>query len=97
MGGPVSSKFRIIFREEIVEKIKSGKTLIVDRYCYSGVAYSMSNGFSKEWCKMPDVGLPEPDLLFFMDIDPEQTKSRGNYGEEIYEKLDFQKKVYSNF
>ena len=46
---------------------------------------------------MPDVGLPQPDLLFFMDISPEETQTRGNYGEEIYEKLEFQKEVYDNF
>ncbi|KAJ3311133.1 hypothetical protein HDV04_003096 [Boothiomyces sp. JEL0838] len=39
----------------------------------------------------------EPDLVLFFDLDPELAIQRGDYGTERYEKLEFQKKVYSNF
>jgi dTMP kinase len=74
-----------------------GKILILDRYCYSGVAYSMSNGLNHSWCRAPDSGLPKPDLVLFMNLTPEKAAERGGFGEEIYEKLEFQKKVFENF
>ncbi|XP_019261051.1 PREDICTED: thymidylate kinase-like isoform X2 [Nicotiana attenuata] len=33
------------------EKLRSGTTLIVDRYSYSGVAFSSAKGLHTEWCK----------------------------------------------
>lgn len=33
-------------------KLKSGTTLIVDRYSYSGVAFSSAKGLDFEWCKV---------------------------------------------
>jgi len=50
-----------------------------------------------EWCKSPDVGLPKPDAVIFLDLPIEKAMERGAFGEERYEKEDFQKKVYKNF
>lgn len=33
-------------------KLQSGITLIVDRYAYSGVAFSAAKGLDIEWCKV---------------------------------------------
>ena len=41
----------------------------------------------------PDRGLVKPDLTFFIDANADTIKSRANYGEERYEKVEFQKKV----
>ena len=41
----------------------------------------------------PQVGLPAPDLLLYMSISPEVSEQRGEFGEEVYEKLGFQSKV----
>jgi len=41
-------------------KLKTGKTLIVDRYSYSGVAFSSAKGLDIEWCKVKDF------LYFFI-------------------------------
>ena len=46
---------------------------------------------------MTDTGLPKPDLVFYMQADPEILAKRGNYGEERYEKIEFQKKVKQHF
>lgn len=73
-------------------------TLIVDRYAYSGVCFTAAKpGQSFEWCKGPDVGLPEPDTVFFLDLPIDLSMRRGNFGEERYEKEDFQRRVYANF
>ena len=33
-------------------KLKTGTTLIVDHYSYSGVAFSSAKGLGVEWCKV---------------------------------------------
>ncbi|KAG8639805.1 thymidylate kinase isoform X2 [Manihot esculenta] len=74
-------------------QLKSGTTLVVDRYSYSGVAFSSAKGLDFEWCKAPEIGLLAPDLVLYLDIPPEKAAERGGYGGERYEKLEFQRKV----
>ncbi|KAI4828867.1 hypothetical protein KUCAC02_022939 [Chaenocephalus aceratus] len=50
-------------RWELVRRLEQGTTLVVDRYAFSGVAFTSAKpGFCLEWCMKPDVGLPKPDL-----------------------------------
>jgi len=107
----------------IIETLKSGTSIICDRYAFSGIAFSASkiapeqtikaSGSSSssttttipparsilpyDWCRAPDVGLPAPDLTFFLDVSPEQAEARGGYGEERYEKKDLQGRVRQMF
>ncbi|KAK2969804.1 hypothetical protein RJ640_028084 [Escallonia rubra] len=69
-------------------KLRTGKTLIVDRYSYSGVAFSSAKGLDIEWCKAPEMGLLAPDL---------KAAERGGYGGERYEQLEFQRKVAKSY
>ncbi|KAK9669857.1 hypothetical protein RND81_13G159300 [Saponaria officinalis] len=80
-------------RSLMEDKLKAGTTLIVDRYSYSGVAFSSAKGLDFEWCKAPEAGLLAPDLVLYLDVPPEKAAERGGYGGERYERLDFQKKV----
>ncbi|CAN1133606.1 Thymidylate kinase [Linum perenne] len=80
-------------RSLMESKLRSGTTLIVDRYSYSGVAFSSAKGLDLEWCKAPEFGLPAPDMVLYLDIPPEKAAERGGYGGERYEQLEFQKKV----
>ncbi|KAJ4822533.1 dTMP kinase [Turnera subulata] len=80
-------------RSLMESKLKSGTTLIVDRYSYSGVAFSSAKGLDVEWCKAPEIGLLAPDLVLYLDIPPEKAAERGGYGGERYERLEFQRKV----
>ncbi|XP_047317499.1 thymidylate kinase [Impatiens glandulifera] len=82
-------------RQLMEAKLKSGTTLIVDRYSYSGVAFSSAKGFDMSWCKAPDVGLLAPDVVLYLQIPPEKAAERGGYGNERYEQLEFQRKVAS--
>jgi thymidylate kinase len=80
-------------REELLRKLQAGTTLIVDRYAYSGVAFTAAKGLpglDRAWCTAPDAGLPAPDAVFFLSLTVEQAAARGGYGEERYEKADFQ-------
>ncbi|KAJ6424055.1 hypothetical protein OIU84_024933 [Salix udensis] len=74
-------------------QLKNGTTLIIDRYSYSGVAFSSAKGLDIEWCKAPEVGLLAPDIVLYLDIPPEKAAERGGYGGERYEQLEFQRKV----
>ena len=82
---------------QIEEELAKGNHVVCDRYAFSGVAFTSAKGLDFDWCKNPDVGLPAPDKVFYLDIDPEDAKKRAEFGNERYEKLDFQKKVGAIF
>ncbi|XP_069752542.1 thymidylate kinase isoform X2 [Narcine bancroftii] len=82
----------------IREKLQNGITLIVDRYAFSGVAFtSAKSGFNLEWCKQADVGLPKPDVILFLNLEPSAAMKRGGFGTERYENLHFQELVLQRF
>ena len=81
------------FRDEIKQLLESGFTVIADRYYYSGIAYSYAKGLDLEWCKSCEDGLLKPDVVFFLDISPQIAQTRGNYGQEIFENVQFQERV----
>nr|XP_033813547.1 thymidylate kinase [Geotrypetes seraphini] len=82
----------------IKEKLNNGVTLVVDRYAFSGVAFtSAKENFSLEWCKQPDVGLPKPDLILFLQLSPMEASKRGDFGNERYENYSFQERVLHRF
>uniref|UniRef100_A0A8C6XR81 Thymidylate kinase n=1 Tax=Naja naja TaxID=35670 RepID=A0A8C6XR81_NAJNA len=82
----------------IKEKLSQGITLIVDRYAFSGVAFTgAKENFSLEWCKQPDVGLPKPDLILFLQLSTSEAAKRGEFGNERYENTSFQEKVLQCF
>ncbi|CAL5361959.1 unnamed protein product [Camellia sinensis] len=84
-------------RSLMENKLRSGTTLIVDRYSFSGVAFSSAKGLDIEWCKAPEMGLLAPDLVLYLDIPPEKAAERGGYGGERYEQLEFQRKVVRSY
>jgi len=91
---------------KILETLKSGTTIVCDRYVFSGAAYTMAKGassesgkheFTYEWCIDPDVGLPQPDMIIFLDMEVEVALKRADFGGERYEKREFQEKIRANF
>jgi dTMP kinase len=83
--------------DSICSILLEGKHIICDRYSYSGIAFSCAKGLKREWCQSMEVGLPEPDLIFFLDISPETAQLRGGYGQERYETEAIQLKVKEQF
>ncbi|BFG05873.1 thymidylate kinase [Drosophila madeirensis] len=81
------------YMNKIQKELLAGTTLIVDRYSYSGVAYTVAKGLDYDWCYAPERGLIKPDAVFYLNTAPDNLSSRGKYGEERYEKLEFQHKV----
>jgi len=87
-------------RKWIEETLLSGCTLVCDRYYYSGMVYSAAKHnpeLDLHWAKSPDVGLPKPDRVVFLDLDPQDAEKRGGYGEEKYEKRQMQENVKALF
>lgn len=80
------------------KKLEEGITLVVDRYAFSGVAFTSAKpGFCLDWCKQPDVGLPKPDLVMFLQLSPTEAALRGQFGGERYETDVFQRTVQQKF
>ncbi|XP_041032574.1 thymidylate kinase [Carcharodon carcharias] len=82
----------------IKEKLQQGITLILDRYAFSGVAFTSAKpDFTLEWCKQPDSGIPKPDVILFLHLNPSIAMKRGGFGNERYENHTFQKLVLRQF
>lgn len=69
----------------------------MDRYAFSGVAFSSAKGLDLEWCRNPDIGLLAPDIVLFLDLSIDEAEKRGGFGQERYEKRDLQIKVRDEF
>ncbi|KAF9969329.1 hypothetical protein BGZ73_008350 [Actinomortierella ambigua] len=83
--------------QNMKRKLQAGTHLVVDRYAYSGVAFSAAKGLDVEWCKHPDRGLLRPDKTLFLDLPTDEAEKRGGFGEERYEKRELQEKVRALF
>ncbi|KAK4209964.1 thymidylate kinase [Rhypophila decipiens] len=80
--------------------LQSGTTILCDRYYYSGIVYSAAKqnpSLPLDWARAPEIGLPRPDLVLFLDLDEEQARSRGGWGGEVYEKGEMQRRVRELF
>lgn len=85
------------FRELIESKLRSGVHVVCDRYVYSGVAYSSAKGLDLRWCWQAEIGLPSPDAVLMLDLNPEQAGDRPGYGGERYENSRMQQKVREGY
>ncbi|CUM68040.1 uncharacterized protein PRCAT00005755001 [Priceomyces carsonii] len=94
--------------ENMTKELNNGVSLVVDRYIYSGIAYSLAklefyhkdsqSEMSKvDWLYAPDRGLPKPDMTLFLTLDLTELGNRKGWGEERYEKEEFQKIVKKCF
>ena len=80
--------------------IADGITLIVDRYYMSGIVYSAAKqnpDLDATWARQPEVGLPEEDLTVFLSLDPQVARTRGDFGDEVYERAELQTIVLGLF
>ncbi|KAK9510815.1 hypothetical protein O3M35_005520 [Rhynocoris fuscipes] len=79
----------------IKKKLLDGINLIVDRYSFSGVAYSAAkqSNMDLDWFKNPEIGLPKPDCVLYLQLEQLVANGREGFGEERYENNEFQKSV----
>lgn len=77
-------------QEEIIKLLNSGVTVLADRYVFSGIAYG------DRYLEIENE-LIAPDFVIYLDIHPFVAANRNHFGEELYENIDKQKKVRSNY
>lgn len=88
--------------KNIKPALQDNKIVVLDRYYYSTAAYQASEDFSPE--EILNLNLekkfPKPDLLFYINIQPELAYKRissRNDQKEIFESIDELTKINSNF
>jgi dTMP kinase len=85
-------------KDGIICRTGRGELVISDRYVLSSLVYQGIE-CGDELPSILNSRFPAPEITIFLDIKPEialeRTKNRGSH--EIYEYLDFQKKVYEKY
>ncbi len=56
--------------------LDNGGIIMTDRYTYTTYIYRMEERLEDEWLKTIEKFAPEPDLVLFIDITPEESLSR---------------------
>lgn len=79
--------------EEIIPALNEGKIVVSDRYLHSSLAYQGAAGLDVEWIEKINVHSIPPDLVLFIDVEPEKVIQRLASGRSVMEKLDIQRKV----
>ena len=87
----------------VVEAIEGGKAVFCDRYLFSSIVYQGASGNPDLPLKLNEL-FPLPEILFLFEIAPEEAIRRvlkrnveANIKEEIFENVEFQKKVAARY
>lgn len=90
---------RRIQQDTIKRYLRQDKMILCDRYIHSGIAYSIENGLSYDWCIKVDKDLIQPDIIFFIDTSPEVCESRikQRATRDITESIDKAKNIRMNY
>ncbi|ODS42940.1 MAG: dTMP kinase [Candidatus Altiarchaeales archaeon IMC4] len=83
-------------QKEIKDSLDCGKIVVCERYYHSTIAYQSALGVDKKWIVEMNKFARKPDLALFIDVDPEVAVKRTSTN-EIFENLDFLKKVRENY
>ncbi|KAI0421991.1 thymidylate kinase-domain-containing protein [Xylaria grammica] len=86
--------------QKIRTELEAGHTIICDRFYHSGIVYSAAKqlpSLSLSWAKAPELGLPRPDMVLFLDLEESVARSRGGWGGEVYEMGEMQRRVRELF
>lgn len=86
----------------ILPALRSGKTVVLDRYYYSNACYQGARGLDTEAIlRMNRQFAPEADLVFIIDVDVDRALARISSTRQevakLFEKKDFLKKVRSHY
>ena len=69
--------------------------VIIERYAWSGTAYSWASDPSADPCRymILDAGLPQPDLVICIETPFSDFFSRGGIAPSVFVNIDFQQKL----
>ena len=85
--------------EKIAPALNSEKTIVMDRYYYSTMAYQSASGFSMEQIRTDNSFAPVPTLVLILDISAEDGVKRVLKGgnADRFEKEDFLNRVREQY
>ena len=58
-------------KQDIEKFLHEGKTVIMNRYYQSNLAYGLANGLQMDWLENLENGLPKEEITFILDVIPE--------------------------
>lgn len=77
---------RYEWKPQIEFELGRGTILICDRYLASSIAYGEAQGLDARWLLDMQRYLPQPDITFLLDIDPETSAKRKTQDRDKYER-----------
>ena len=77
---------RYEWKPQMQRELERGTVLICDRYLASSVAYGEAQGLDPAWLLDMQKHLPQPDITFLLDIDPEVSAARKTADRDKYER-----------
>lgn len=81
---------------ELRRELNRGRSIIVNRYSPSNLAYGASHGLSLDWLNLLEESLPKPDAVIVLDISPKTSFKRKRHRRDVHERdLAYLKKVRS--
>lgn len=63
-------------KQDIDNFLNKGKTIIMNRYYQSNLAYGLANGLQMGWLENLDNGLPKEEITIILDVLPEVSIER---------------------
>jgi dTMP kinase len=88
--------------KNILPALRSGKTVVLDRYYYSNACYQGARGLDMDAIlRLNRQFAPEADLVFIIDVDVDRALARISSARQevakLFEKKDFLEKVRANY
>ncbi len=87
-------------RLNIIPALSAGKTVVMDRYINSNVAYQGALGLDPAVIFEKNRGFPQPDAVFFLELPPEEGLRRVNQrgaANAGFEKIEYLRRVHELF
>ena len=77
---------RYEWKPQIEFELNRGTVLVCDRYLASSIAYGEAQGLDPVWLTEIQKYLPQPDVTFLLDIDPDVSVRRKTVERDKYER-----------
>lgn len=77
---------RFEWKPQIEFELGRGTVLICDRYLASSIAYGEAQGLDPAWLTDMQKHLPQADITFLLDIDPDMSARRKTVDRDKYER-----------
>ena len=74
------------YRADIETWLAAGDVIVCDRYRASSIAYGDAQGLDAAWLRDTQRHLPEPAVIFLLDIAPEEAVRRKAHGRDKFER-----------